>query len=230
MLVNHKPGTIKVIVLTLIFLPILACAITTPDSPVTPLPTEIPATQEARQTEEAVAQATSDYEIENYIIEPGTRNEAMANPDEKMTFIYEGEHQSYHTGLRNRTVFFIDYDSGVVVANEEDSFEEGSGELIRRGTDTITFSGWYHSATNTFQGKLRIHTQGTAVGYGDQSDWTNTVTYTMNGDVMMWKVGGEWSGHVEGTSTLKQSWPSGRYSDEITTHNIYWEITGNPVE
>jgi hypothetical protein len=208
----------------------LACSLPSDDTTATPVPTEIPATREARETQEAIADATRSYEIDNYIIEPEVRDQAIADPDEKLAFIYEGENQSYHTGLRNRTIYYIDYDSSAVVADESDSFEEPSGELTRSGRDTVTFRGWYNSATNTIEGKLTLFTEGTAVGTGERADWTNTVTYSMSGDVMMWNVGGEWSGHVEGSATLKQSWPSGRYTDEITTYNIYWDITGVPLK
>jgi hypothetical protein len=226
----RKPLAFYSLLFVFFFLPSLACSIPMDDSAATPFPTEIPATTEARETQDAVAQATSDYALENYIIEPEMRNQAIADPDERLTFVYEGENQSYHTGLRNQTVFYIDYDTDAVVANESASFEEPTGELIRRGTDTITFSGWYHAATKTFQGKLNIATEGTAVGTGDQADWTNTVTYNMSGDVMMWNTGGDWSGHVEGTATLKQTWPSGMHPDEVDAHKIYWDITGVPVK
>jgi hypothetical protein len=226
----HKTFASLLLLLASLYFATLACSLPSADATPVPAPTEIPATTEARETEEAVAQATTFYEIDNYIIKPAERDQAITDPDERLRFVYEGENQSYHTGLRNRTVYYINYDTGVVVANESASFEEGAGELVRRGTDTISFSGWYHSATNTFKGKLNIATEGTAVGSGDRADWTNTVTYDMSGDVMMWNVGGEWSGHVEGTATLRQSWPSGRYEDEVTNYNIRWEITGVPVQ
>ena len=230
MFTRQNSGTTMLGTLILLLLAALACSLSETDQAATAAPTEIPATTTARETEEAVAQATRDYELDNYMIAPADRQQAMADPDERLTLTYEGENQSYHTGLRNRTVFFIDYDSFAVVADESASFEEPAGELIRRGMDTVTFSGWYHQATATIKGKLSLHTEGTAVGSGDQADWTNTVTYTMEGDVMLWQVAGEWSGHVEGTATLRQSWPSGRYEDEVTTYTIYWDITGHPVK
>jgi hypothetical protein len=230
MIALRKTFLTWLMLLTTLLLLALACNFPREDAPTTPIPTEIPATREARETQEAIADATRNYEIDNYIIDPQERDQAMSDPDDKLTLAYEGENQSYHTGLRNRTVFYIDYDTNAVVADESDSFEEASGELTRRGTDTVTFSGWYHSANNTIQGRLTIFTEGTAVGAGERADWTNTVTYSMSGDVMMWYENGEWTGQVEGTATLKQTWPSGRFSDEVATNKIYWDITGVPLK
>ena len=61
------------------------------------------------------------------------------NADEKLIFSYTGENQSYHTGLRNSTVFYIDYDSDTVTAIQEAAFEEPFGSQTSRGTDLIRF-------------------------------------------------------------------------------------------
>lgn len=226
----RKPAAILLMILALLVLLILACKMPVEGTPATPAPTEIPATREARETQDAVARATSDYAFDNYIIAPDVRAEAKANPDQKLIFSYEGENQSYHTSVRNTAVFYIDYDSGAVVADGEDSFSEPSGILTRNGTDLMQFSGWYHAATKTFQGKLTIYTEGLVKGTGDYANYTNLLTYSMEGEMMVWNVGGEWTGNVDGTSTLKQTWPSGSHPDEITPHTIHWEITGTPVD
>ena len=112
------------------------------------------------------------------LAQTGPDKSAFENADEKIVFSYTGENQSYHTGLRNKTVFYIDYKTGTVMASEAASFEEPAGtDMIRRGTDTVKFEGTYDVNTNLILGELAIYTQGTATGGSGNCD--NTITYTM---------------------------------------------------
>jgi hypothetical protein len=152
---------------------------------------------------------------------------AMENPDETIVFSYEGENQSYHTGLRNRTVFYINYETGMVVANQEGSFEEPAGTQIRRGTDTVRFNGTYDKAGQSLSGEITIYTQGTATGGESES---NTVTYAMTGQLNAQFVDGQWIGTVTGTAQLSQTWEGGEVADMVTNSNIAWNITSISIE
>ena len=194
---------------------------------------EIAATRQAAtdQTPQAtvIAQPTPDPAgTDKQANEPAASNKApIENPDETVVFSYTGENQSYHTGLRNKTIFYIDYESGSVAASEEASFEEPAGtEITRRGTDSVKFEGTYDANTKSFSGNFNIHTQGTATG-GD-GNYDNTVTYKMDGILSAQFVDGQWVGTVNGSSTLTQVWPGGEQSDEVATHNIEWTINGIP--
>jgi hypothetical protein len=152
-------------------------------------------------------------------------NPPIEDPDESIVFSYTGENQSYHTGLRNRTVFYIDYDSGRVAASEEASFEESAGTgMTRRGTDSVKFEGTYDADTKSISGSLTIYTQGKATG--GESNYDNTVTYKMDGTLSAQFVDGRWVGTVKGTATLTQVWPGGEQANEVTTYNVEWSVTG----
>jgi hypothetical protein len=186
------------------------------------------ATDQAPQATE-IAQPTPDpVDSDQQVIAPDADSQPpIADPDETIVFSYTGENQSYHTGLRNRTIFYIDYDTGRVAASEEASFEEPAGtEMTRRGTDSVKFEGTYDANTKSFSGNLNIHTQGTATG-GD-GNYNNTVTYNMDGILSAQFVDGQWAGTVKGSSTLTQVWPGGEQSDEVTTNMIEWTIIGIP--
>jgi hypothetical protein len=204
------------LVLSIWIISAMACKIFTPEY-------EAKIFKEATQTAEAkkVAQESTPA-----LLQTTPEEAAFENSDEMIVFSYAGENQSYHTGLRNKTVFYIDYETGTVVADEQTSFEEPAGIQTRQGTDYVKFNGTYDANTKSFSGSLSIFTQGTATG----NDYTNTVTYTMDGTLSAQFVDGQWVGTVMGTSTLKQVWPGGEHSDEITTHSIEWTIIGVPVK
>ena len=191
---------------------------------------EIAATQQAATAQAKVTPQPTLELIEIDISEDDadtSQEPPIEDPDETVIFSYAGENQSYHTGLRNRTVFYIDYETGRVAANEKASFEEPAGtEMTRRGTDTVKFEGQYDGATKSFTGDFNIHTQGTATG-GD-GHYDNTVTYNLEGVLSAQFVDGQWVGTVTGTATLTQVWPGGGYADEITNYSVEWTITGNP--
>jgi len=187
--------------------------------------------KEATQTAEAqkiVKETLKAQELTPAVSQPTPEKTTFENADEEIVFSYAGENQSYHTGLRNRTVFYINYFSGKVAANEEASFEEPAGtEMTRRGTDTVKFEGTYDGSAVSFSGNFSISTQGTATG-GD-GNYDNTLTYNMNGILTAQLIDGQWVGTVVGTATLKQVWPGGEQADEVTTNNIEWSITGTPA-
>ena len=195
--------------------------------------TEIAATRQAATDQAsqatAIIQTTPDpIDLDKQVNEPDAQTKpAIEDPDETIVFSYTGENQSYHTGLRNRTIFYIDYDSGSVAASEEASFEEPAGtEMTRRGTDSVKFEGTYDADTKSFSGNFNIYTEGRATG-GD-GNYDNTVTYNMDGILSAQFVDGKWVGTVNGTSTLTQVWPGGEQSDEVATNNIEWTINGIP--
>ncbi len=195
----------------------MACQIFTPEY-------EAKIFKEATQT--AAAKKTT-QESTPVLLKTTPEKSLFEGADEKIVFSYAGENQSYHTGLRNRTVFYIDYDSGGVTASEEASFEEPAGtEMTRRGTDSVKFEGTYDAIMKSFSGNFNIYTQGTATG-GDEN-YDNTVTYNMNGILSAQLIDGLWVGSVNGTSTLTQVWPGGEQADQVTTYNIEWTITGIP--
>ncbi len=185
--------------------------------------------EEATQTAEAQKALQETVEAQKSTpasLQTAPEKSSPENSDEKIVFSYAGENQSYHTGLRNKTVFYIDYETGTVVADGEASFEEPAGNQTRQGTDSVKFDGTYDANTKSLSGNLSIFTQGMTTG----DDYANTVTYTMNGKLSAQLVDDQWLGTVTGTSTLTQVWPSGEQSDEETTHNIEWTIIGVPVE
>ena len=201
----------------------VACSIFTPEY-------EALIIKEATQTAEAqkiVKETLKAQELTPAVSQPIPEKNTFEIADEEIVFSYAGENQSYHTGLRNRTVFYINYFSGKVAANEEASFEEPAGtEMTRRGTDSVKFEGIYDANTLSFSGNFSIFTQGTATG-GD-GNYDNTLTYTMNGTLTAQLVDGQWVGTVVGTATLKQVWAGGEKAEEVTTNNIEWTITGIP--
>jgi hypothetical protein len=200
----------------------LACKVFTPEY-------EAKIIKEATQTAAAMkaAQETPDAkDVTPASVQTLPEKAPPENPDEQFVFSFAGENQSYHTGLRNKTVFYIDYETGSVVASEEASFEESTGTQTRRGTDSVKFNGLYDANTKSFSGKLTLFTQGTATG----SNYDNTVTYTMDGTLSAEFVDGQWVGTVTGTSTLKQVWLDGVNPDEVTTRGIEWTLIGIPVQ
>jgi len=200
----------------------LACKVFTPEY-------EAKIIKEATQTAAAMkaAQETPDAkDVTPASVQTLPEKAPPENPDEQFVFSFAGENQSYHTGLRNKTVFYIDYETGSVVASEEASFEESTGTQTRRGTDSVKFNGLYNANTKSFSGKLTLFTQGTATG----SNYDNTVTYTMDGTLSAEFVDGQWVGTVTGTSTLKQVWLDGVNPDEVTTRGIEWTLIGIPVQ
>ncbi len=210
------------LVLSIWIISTLACKVFTPEY-------EAKIIKEATQTAAAMkaAQETPDVEdVTPASVQPIPQKAPPENPDEQFVFSYAGENQSYHTGLRNKTVFYIDYKTGAVVAGEEASFEEPTGTQTRQGTDSVKFNGTYDAETKSFSGQLNIFTQGTATG----SNYDNTVTYTMVGTLSAEFVDGQWVGTVTGTSTLKQVWLDGVNPDEVTTHGIEWTVVGVPVQ
>jgi hypothetical protein len=130
--------------------------------------------------------------------------------------------------LRNRTVFYIDYATGKVVASESTSFEEPAGCNTAKGTDTIRFDGAVDGAS--FSGDLTIATDFTASGC-EGSNRTSTVSYKMTGILSAGEsVDGQWTGTVTGTATLKQTWSDGEGPDVDDIYAIEWTIIGTPVE
>lgn len=218
----RKPIAVLLIFLALLVIPALACH--------APLPDDAPLAD--KQTATAAIKPTADA-IETF--EAGVEAETKAlieNPDEKIVFGYSGENQSYHTGLRNKTIFYIKYETNEIYAYEEASFEEPSGILTRRGTDTIKCdSGGVGVDADGVMGlecQLIIKTEGTATGEEDFN--TNTVTYYMEGWLSATLVDGQWVGTVKGTATLKQIWPNNSAMDETTSYDIDWAIIGTPVK
>jgi len=218
----HKPIAVFWMFLVLMLVPALACHAPLPeDASVADRQT---ATAAIKPTAEAIATYEADIEAET--------RDLMENPDEKIIFSYSGENQSYHTGLRNKTIFYIKYDTNDIYAFEEVSFKEPSGILTRRGTDTIECdSGGVGPDADGVMGlecQLFIHSQGTATGEDDFN--TNTVTYNMEGWLSATLVDGQWVGTVKGKATLKQVWPNNSNMDETTSYAIDWTIVGTPVK
>jgi len=195
------------VILCVMLLVSLSCNIITADYNVQK---KVRATMDAQETLEAqgskpaVEQTKPDdrgmVEAAN---EPGAQNNpAIKNPDDSIVFSYAGENQSYHTGLRNKTVFYIDYQTGAVLANEEASFEESAGtNRTRRGIDSVKFNGTYNKDSQSISGELIIYTEGNATGAEDGDDF---LTYRMNGILNAHLVDGQWIGTVTGSATLRQ--------------------------
>lgn len=164
---------------------------------------------------------------ENEIGIANTPEASNLSADKKLIFNYTGENQSYHTGLRNKTVFYIDYDAGTVTASEEAGFEEPFGSQTSSGTDAVRFNGTYDEVSKSFSGDLNITTRATATG-GESAP--TTIDYTMAGVLSARLVNDQWFGEVTGSATLTQTWPEGPNSDSVTSYTITWTITGTPVE
>ena len=193
-------------------------------------------TQAAQKVTQTFLATTPDYIWLDATVEPPMKDisadedlaqDSQGNPDEKIIFNYLGENPSYHTGLRNRTAFYLDNDTGKVWADEKASFEEPFGIQTAQGTDSIRFDGSYDDNTETFSGSYSITTQFTATG--GESGSTN-VTYNLNGILSARLVDGKWSGTVTGKSTLKQEWPGGDIADSLSESNINWTITSTSIE
>jgi hypothetical protein len=217
MFTYRKPATVLLMILMLLWLPALACDLPLPEN----------ASPETRQTATAQYKPTAEA-IEAYEQELETENRTvMENPDEKLVFSYSGENQSYHTGLRNRTVFYINNDIGKVLADESAPFEEPFGCHTAVGTDTVYFDGIIADGLE-IQGDLTITTKFTASGCEDTS--ATTVSYVMVGTLHADLVNGQWVGVVAGDSTLKQTWEGGELPPETTTKIVEWTITGTSVK
>jgi hypothetical protein len=206
-----------ILVLSIWVITALACNIFTPEY-------EAKIKQEATQT--TIAKMTAQVTTE--VLEPAHQEMvAQLNADEKLIFNYAGENQSLHTGLRNRTVFYIDYDGGTVTAIQEASFEEPFGIQTSRGKDFIQFNGIYDDAGKWFSGDLIINTQATATG-GESGP--TIITYAMTGILTANLVDNQWLGTVTGSATMTQTWPESPTPDSVTPTTIAWTITGTPVE
>jgi hypothetical protein len=217
MITLRKPTAIIILVLTLFLLPALACHL--------PLPED--ASQETRQTATAEQKPTAEA-IEAYENQIQAENNAvMENPDAKLVFSYAGENQSYHTGLRNRTVFFIDHDLNKVVASESAPFEEPFGCATAKGNDSVSFDGIIADGVEIV-GDLTITTESTAPGCDGGP--STSISYQMTGTLAVQLVDGQWQGTVTGQSSLEQTWTEGGPAPETTHHGIEWTITGTPVE
>lgn len=149
------------------------------------------------------------------------------NADRDILFTYAGENQSYHTGLRNKTIFSINYSAAIVTAEGRAAFEEPFGTQTSWGTDTIRFKGIYDDVNKSFSGDLIITTEATANGSG--SSPTN-INYTMTGKMSAKLVNDQWIGDVTGNATLTQTWPEGPNADYVTPYTIAWTVTGTHVE
>lgn len=215
MSIFRKPTSLLIMFLLLLSLVALACHL--------PLPED--ASQEDRQTATAAVKPTAEA-IETY--ESGVQAEdktVMENPDEKLVFTYEGANQSYHTGLRNQTVFYIDNDLGKVVASESAPFEEPSGCQTAQGTDTVRFDGIIADGVDIL-GDITIKTVYTATGCDLAA---SHVEYLMTGTLSAQLVDGQWVGTVTGTATLIQTWEDGLGPEVDDAYTISWTITGTPV-
>jgi hypothetical protein len=176
-------------------------------------------TAEHKPTAEAIEKFEAEQEAENRSV--------MENPNAKLGFSYSGENQSYHTGLRNRTVFYINYDTEKVVADEKADFEEPFGCQTARGTDSVYFDGVI-ADEDEILGDISITTYFEATGC--EGVPTTIVEYVMNGTLSANLVDGQWTGFVTGHSKLEQTWQTENKKPETTYHNVEWTIVGTPVE
>lgn len=212
---NKIRKSTPILLMILLFL-LLACHL--------PLPED--ASPEERQTATAAVQPTAAV-IATY--EAGVEAEnktVMENPDDKLTFTYAGEHQSYHTGLRNRTVFYIDHDLGKVIASESAPFEEPAGCQTAKGTDSVSFDGIIADGVEIL-GDITITTDATATGCEASA---TKIKYVMTGTLSAQLVDGQWIGTVTGTATLTQAWKDGLGPEVNDTYSILWTITGTSVK
>lgn len=216
MSIFRKPTSILLMFWLFFSLPALACHLPLPDD----------ASPEARQTATAAIQPTAEV-IATYEAGVEAENRAvMENPDDKLTFTYTGENQSYHTGLRNRTVFYIDHDLGKVIASESAPFEEPAGCQTAQGTDSVSFDGIIADGADIL-GDMTIKTYFTATGCETSA---SQVEYVMTGTLSAQLVDGQWVGIVTGTATLKQTWEGNLGPEVDDTFPISWTIIGTSVK
>ena len=216
MSIFRKPTFILLMFLLGLLLLSLACHLPLPDD----------ASPEARQTATAAIQPTAEV-IATYEAGVEAENRAvMENPDDKLTFTYTGEKQSYHTGLRNRTVFYIDYDLGKVIASESAPFEEPAGCQTARGTDSVSFDGIIADGIEIL-GDITITTDSTITGCETSA---SKIEYVMTGTLAAELVDGQWVGTVTGTATLKQTWEDNLGPEVNDTYAVSWTIIGTSVK
>jgi hypothetical protein len=212
----RKPTSILLMSLLCLSLLSLACHLPLPDD----------ASPEERQTATAAIQPTAEV-IATYEAGVEAENRAvMENPDDKLTFTYTGENQSYHTGLRNRTVFYIDHDLGKVIASESTPFEEPAGCQTARGTDSVSFDGIIADGIEIL-GDITITTDSTATGCETSA---SKIEYVMTGTLAAELVDGQWVGTVTGTATLKQTWEDNLGPEVDDTYSVSWTIIGTSVK
>lgn len=149
------------------------------------------------------------------------------NSAEGIVFAFSGENPAYHTGLLNKTVFYLNYDQGTAWANESQNFEQPAGIQVRKGTDTVNFNGTYDHQHKLIDGTLKIRTEGTASG-GDAAG--NTLTYMMTGQLQASLINGKWVGTVVGQASLTQSWEDSEKSDDQTKSAINWTAESVSIE
>ena len=190
----RKPIAILLMIVLLLSIPALACNMPPGGGANATISPEELATHTA--VVEATEVAIEQLEAENKAV--------MENPDDKIVFTYAGENQSYHTGLRNKTVFYIDHDLGKVLASESAPFEEPAGCHIGKGTDTVSFEGFVVDGVE-ITGDLTIKTDQTASGGSCPDSKNSTTSYVMTGYLWAEFVDGQWIGTVTGTATLKQT-------------------------
>jgi len=216
MSIFRKPTSILLMFLLFLSLPALACHVPLPDD----------ASPEDRQTATAAVQPTAEV-IATYEAGVEAENRAvMENPDDKLTFTYSGENQSYHTGLRNRTVFYIDHDLGKVIASESAPFEEPAGCQTARGNDSVSFDGIIADGVEIL-GDITITTDYTATGCKISA---TKVEYVMTGTLSAQLVEGQWVGTVTGTANLKQTWEDNLGPGVDDTYPVSWTIVGTSVK
>ena len=216
MSIFRKPPSILLIFLLFVSLLAMACHLPLPDD----------ASPEDRQTATAAIRPTAEV-ISTFEAGVEAENRAvMENPDDKLTFTYAGDNQSYHTGLRNRTVFYIDQDLGKVIASESAPFEEPAGCQTARGTDSVSFDGIIAEGVEIL-GDITIRTDSTATGCETSA---TKVEYLMTGTLSAQLVDGQWVGTVTGNATLKQTWEDNLGPEVADTFPVSWTITGTSVK
>jgi hypothetical protein len=216
MSIFRKPTFILLMFLLILALPALACNLPLPEN-ASPQERQT-ATAAVRPTVEVIATYEAGVEAENKAV--------MENPDDKLTFTYSGENQSYHTGLRNRTVFYIDHDLGKVIASESAPFEEAAGCQTARGTDSVSFDGIIAEGVDIL-GDITIKTDSTAT---DCEAGTSKVKYIMTGTLSANLVNGQWVGTVTGTATLQQTWEDDLGPNVDDTYPVSWTIIGTSMK
>ena len=215
MSILRKPTSILLMLLLFLSLLALACHLPLPDD----------ASPEERQTATAAIQPTAEVIATHEAGVEAENRAVMENPDDKLTFTYSGENQSYHTGLRNRTVFYIDHDLGKVIASESAPFEEPAGCQTAQGTDSMSFDGIIADGVDIL-GDITIRTSSTATGCEISA---SKVEYVMTGTLSAQLVDGQWVGTVTGTATLKQTWEDSLGPEVDDTFPISWTIIGTSV-
>jgi len=216
MSIFRKPTSILLMLLLFLSLLALACQVPLPDD----------ASLEDRQTATAAIQPTAEV-IATFEAGVEAENRAvMENPDDKLSFTYTGENQSYHTGLRNRTVFYVDHDLGKVIASESAPFEEPAGCQTARGTDSVSFDGIIAEGVEIL-GDITITTDSTATGCETSA---STIEYIMNGTLSAELVDGQWVGTVTGTAKLNQTWEDDLGPEVDDTFPVSWTIVGTSIK